>query len=112
MVHLDTNPSVVKWSNEEIVIPYLSPVDNRWHRYFPDFFVQVKNKQGILEAMILEVKPKSQAKPPVKKSKITKRYINEVMTWGVNEAKWKASVEYCKDRNWQFKVITEDDLGI
>lgn len=112
MVHLDINPSVVKWSNEEIVIPYLSPVDNRWHRYFPDFFVQVKNKQGILEAMILEVKPKSQAKPPVKRSKITKSYINEVMTWGVNEAKWKAAVEYCKDRSWQFKVITEEDLGI
>ena len=112
MVHLDINPSVVKWSNEEIVIPYLSPVDNRWHRYFPDFFVQVKNKQGILEAMILEVKPKSQARPPVKKSRITKSYINEVMTWGVNEAKWKAAVEYCKDRSWQFKVITEEDLGI
>ena len=112
MVHLDINPSVVKWSNEEIVIPYLSPVDNRWHRYFPDFFVQVKNKQGILEAMILEVKPKSQARPPVKKSKITKSYINEVMTWGVYEAKWKAAVEYCKDRSWQFKVITEEDLGI
>ena len=112
MVHLDTNPSVIEWSNEEIVIPYLSPVDNRWHRYFPDFFVRVKNRQGMLEAMILEVKPKSQSRPPVKKSKITKRYINEVMTWGVNEAKWKAAVEYCKTRSWQFKVITEEDLGI
>jgi hypothetical protein len=112
MVHLDINPSVVEWSNEEIVIPYLSPVDNRWHRYFPDFFVRVRNKQGILEAMILEVKPKSQAKPPEKRSKITKRYINEVMTWGINEAKWKAAVEYCKDRSWQFKVITEENLGI
>jgi hypothetical protein len=82
------------------------------HRYFPDFFVRVKNRQGILEAMILEVKPKSQARPPVKKSKVTRRYIAEVMQWGVNEAKWKAAIEYCKDRNWQFKVITEDDLGI
>ena len=112
MVHLDSNPSVIEWSNEEIVIPYLSPVDNRWHRYFPDFFVRVKNRSGITEAMILEVKPKSQAQPPVKKSKVTRRYITEVMTWGVNEAKWKAAVEYCKDRSWQFKVITEDDLGI
>ena len=112
MVHLDENPSVVGWSNEEIVIPYLSPVDNRWHRYFPDFFVKVKNKQGILEAMILEVKPASQSVAPQKKSKITRRYIQEVMTWGVNEAKWKAAVEYCKDRKWAFKVITEHDLGI
>ncbi len=112
MVHLDENSSVLEWSNEEIIIPYLSPVDNRWHRYFPDFFVRVKNKHGILEAMILEVKPSSQAKPPVKKSKVTRRYITEVMTWGVNEAKWKAANEYCKSRSWTFKVITEHDLGI
>lgn len=112
MVHLDDNPSVVGWSNEEIVIPYLSPVDNKWHRYFPDFFVKVKNKQGILEAMILEVKPASQSVAPKKKSKVTRRYIQEVVTWGVNEAKWKAAVEYCKDRNWKFRVITEKDLGI
>ena len=112
MVHLDENPSVVGWSNEEIVIPYLSPVDNRWHRYFPDFFVRVKNKNGILEAMILEVKPASQSVAPEKKTKVTRRYIREVMTWGVNEAKWKAAIEYCKDRKWSFKVITEKDLGI
>ena len=112
MVHLDSNPNVIAWSNEEIVIPYLSPVDNRLHRYFPDFFVKVKNKNGISESMILEVKPKSQAKPPEKRSKITRRYITEVMTWGVNEAKWKAAVEYCRTKGWAFKVITEDDLGI
>jgi len=112
MVHLDENPSVIEWSNEEIVIPYLSPVDNRVHRYFPDFFVRVKNKHGLVEGFILEVKPANQSAPPQKKSKITRRYIREVVTWGVNEAKWKAATEYCKDRQWQFKVITEHDLGI
>jgi hypothetical protein len=103
---------VVEWSNEEIVIPYLSPVDNRWHRYFPDFFVRVLNKNGLREAMILEVKPKSQSQPPVKKTKITRKYINEVMTWGVNEAKWKAADVYCNERGWKFRVITEEHLGI
>ena len=112
MVHLDDNPNVTQWANEEIIIPYLSPVDNRLHRYFPDFFVRVKNKTGVTEAMILEVKPKSQSVPPQKKSKITRRYINEVVTWGVNEAKWKAADSYCKERGWKFRVITEDDLGI
>jgi hypothetical protein len=112
MVHLDENTNVVGWSNEEIVIPYLSPVDNRWHRYFPDFFVRVQNKIGVIESLILEVKPKSQSVPPQKKSKITRRYINEVMTWGVNEAKWKAATEYCKNKQWTFKVITEEHLGI
>ena len=112
MVYLDEAPTVIGWSNEEIVIPYRSPVDERLHRYFPDFFVKVKNKQGVVESMILEVKPKSQSQPPEKRSKITRKYINEVMTWGVNEAKWKAATEYCKDRQWSFKVITEDHLGL
>lgn len=112
MVYLDGNPNVVEWSNEEIIIPYLSPVDNRWHRYFPDFYVKVKNKQGFIEELVLEVKPKKQSVPPVKKDKITRKYIQEVVTWGVNEAKWKAACEYCDKKNWKFKVITEEDLGI
>jgi hypothetical protein len=110
MVHLDENPSVIGWSNEEIVIPYLSPVDGNWHRYFPDFFAKVKNKQGIIESMIIEVKPASQSAPPQVRSKVTKSYIREVVTWGVNEAKWNAAVEYCKDRKWTFKVITENEI--
>jgi hypothetical protein len=110
MVHLDENPGVIKWSSEEVVIPYLSPVDNRWHRYFPDFYVQTKNKQGMLESRILEVKPKSQAVAPKAKKRVTKQYIQEVMTYGINEAKWKAATEYCKDRSWKFMVITEDDI--
>lgn len=112
MVHLDTNANVVGWSNEEIVIPYLSPVDNRYHRYFPDFFVQVKNNRGMIDSILLEVKPYSQSVPPKAKSRMTKAYINEVMTYGVNDAKWKAATEYCKNRNWKFRVITEKELGI
>jgi hypothetical protein len=112
MVHLDDNPNVIEWSNEEIVIPYLSPADGRWHRYFPDFFVRIRNKVGTSEAMILEVKPKKQSIPPKQRSRVTKQYIQEVVTYGINEAKWKAASEYCKDRSWAFKVITEEDLGI
>ena len=112
MVYLDENSSVVEWSNEEIVIPYLSPVDNRAHRYFPDFFVRLRNKQGLIESTIIEGKPASQTKPPKPQKRATRRYITEVMTWGVNEAKWKAADEYCKDRGWKFVVVTEKDLGI
>lgn len=110
MVHLDDNPNVVGWSNEEIIIPYISPVDNNWHRYFPDFFVKIKNKDNQIESILIEVKPKSQTEPPKNPGRVTKRYITEVMTWGVNEAKWKAASEYCKDRNWKFTIITEKQL--
>jgi len=107
MVHLDDNKNVLEWSSEEIVIPYVSPVDSRWHRYFPDFFVRTNTG-----AMILEVKPLNQSVAPTVSKKVTKRYINEVVTYGVNQAKWKAAEEYCLDRGWKFKVITEKDLGI
>ena len=91
---------------------FKSPVDNRWHRYFPDFFVKVRQKDDTIKAMILEIKPAKQTKPPEKKKRVTKQYIQEVVTWGINEAKWKAATEFCLDRGWQFKVLTEHDLGI
>ena len=109
---LDNHPDVISFSSEEIIIPYVSPADGRYHRYFPDFFVKIRSKDGTVKSMILEVKPHAQAIEPVKKTKITKRYINEVVTYGVNQAKWKAAEEYCKDRKWEFKVLTEHDLGI
>jgi len=110
--HLDENPNVIAWSSEEIIIPYLSPVDNRWHRYFPDFLVKSRNKQGLIETIIIEVKPSSQAIAPKQQKRVTQRYITEVMTYGINQAKWKAAEEYCKDRNWKFVVVTEKELGI
>ena len=109
---LDQNESIIEWGSEEIVIPYRSPVDNKIHRYFPDFYVKVKQKDDIIKVMILEIKPQKQTQPPPKRKKVTKQYINEVVTWGVNEAKWKAATEFCLDRGWQFKVLTEKDLGI
>lgn len=112
MVYLDENSNVVEWSNEEIVIPYLSPVDGRPHRYFPDFFVRTRNKAGMLESSIIEVKPSKQTKPPKQKQRITRQYIQEVATYGINDAKWKAADEYCKQRGWKFVVVTEKDLGI
>jgi hypothetical protein len=62
--------------------------------------------------MIIEVKPKKQTQPPKVQKRVTKQYINEVVTWGVNESKWKAATEFCLDRGWHFKILTEDDLGI
>lgn len=112
MRFLDSHPNVVSWGSEEVIIPYKSPIDGRYHRYYTDFIVKQINREGRKETIIIEVKPKSQTKPPEKKSRITKAYINEVKTWGVNQAKWKAADEFCKDRGWKFKIITEDDLGI
>lgn len=112
MKHLDENTSIIEWSSEEIQIPYISPLDNRRHRYFPDFYVKARNPDGTLKEMIVEIKPKKETKEPTKKKRITKQYITEVTTWGKNQAKWKAAEEYCADRGWQFMIMTEDHLGI
>lgn len=111
MIYLDRHPEVVQWSSEEIVIPYRSPIDGRLHRYFPDFYVK-KEVNGKIETLIIEVKPKVQTKPPNVQKKRTKKYINEVMTWGINEAKWKAAKNFCEDRNWKFMLMTEKELGL
>jgi hypothetical protein len=112
MSWLDNNDSIITWASEELFIPYISPVDNRWHRYFPDFLVKYRTKDNKLSTMMLEVKPKKQTAQPEPQKRKTKQFINEVKTWGVNQAKWKAASEYCLDRGWEFKLITEDHLGL
>jgi hypothetical protein len=112
MMYLDDHKEVIKWSSEEIIIPYRSPIDGKIHRYFPDFKVTKINKEGNRETALIEVKPLSQTVPPKKQTNITKRYITEVKTWGVNEAKWIAAQNYCLDRGWSFHIFTEKELGI
>ena len=112
MSWLDRNDNIVSWASEELIIPYISPVDGRRHRYFPDFLVKVKTRDGAVKTMILEVKPKKQTEKPEQRKRITKQYINEIATWGVNQAKWKAATEFCLDRGWEFKILTEEHLGI
>jgi len=112
MDRFDKDPNVISWGSEEVVIPYRSPVDNRMHRYFVDFIATIINKDGVKKTVLIEVKPAAQTKPPVVQNSKTRRYITEVMTWGVNEAKWIAAKEYCKDRGWEFMIFTEHELGL
>lgn len=112
MLWLDSNKNVIKWSSEEIVIPYKSPIDGKYHRYFVDFYVKVINKQGKTEEFLIEVKPEKYTKEPEVKKKKTKAYINEVTQWAINKSKWKAADAYCKDRNWKFQIFSEKKLNI
>lgn len=108
---LDQSESVVYWSSEELVIRYYNPIDNKIHRYFPDFIVKVKRKDGTVMTHVLEVKPEYQTKEPVRKRK-TQKFINEYVTYTINQSKWKAATEFCKDRGWEFRILTEKNLGI
>ena len=108
---LDMSDSVIYWSSEELAIKYYNPIDNKIHRYFPDFIVKVKKKDGTVMTHVLEVKPEYQTKEPVRKRK-TQKFINEYITYTINISKWKAANEFCKDRGWEFKILTEKNLGI
>ena len=112
MVYCDRNDRILEWGSEEFFIPYRSPLDGKIHRYFPDFYVKVKTKQNTIKKWVVEVKPKAQTRPPRTPKRKTKKYITEVRNYAINDAKWKNAVEYCKDRNMEFIIITEDELGI
>lgn len=109
---LDNNPNIVHWGSEPFHINYLSPIDNRVHKYYVDLFVEMKKKDGTIEKMLVEIKPLAQTKPPNKPKKQTRRYITEVATYAVNLKKWEAAEAFCKKHGWTFKIITEVDLGI
>ena len=108
----DRSASIMEWSSEETVIPYISPIDNRPHRYFVDFKIKVRDANENTKTYLVEIKPFKETQPPKQTKTKSKRYITEVMTWGKNEAKWNAAKRYCDDRNYEFKIVTEYDLGL
>ena len=112
MVYCDKNQNILEWASEEIAIPYRSPIDNRVHRYFPDFYMKVKETNGKIKNYMIEVKPAKQTIPPKKPKRQTKGYIREAYEYARNQAKWKMAKEFCADRQWEFKVVTEKELGI
>lgn len=101
----DENDQVLKWSSEEIIIPYFYPLDRKNHRYFVD--LKFTTAQG---TFLVEIKPKSQTVPPKKPIRQTPKYLEEARTYVKNQCKWEAANNYAKDRNWQFVIWTEDTI--
>lgn len=112
MTWMDQHPSVLKWNSEELIIPYISPVDNRPHRYFVDFVMQYKTSKGEIKTAAIEVKPHAQTMMPKQPKRQTQRYLTEVKTYAVNQAKWAAAKMFCEKKGWEFTVFTEYELGL
>lgn len=112
MIELDHNPNVYKWTSEETVIPYRSPIDNRMHRYYVDFTVWYKNAKGEILTTLIEVKPfKETLEPKKTKGKKKENFIREMQTYLVNQAKWQTAVSICESKkNHKFIVMTEKDI--
>ena len=112
MVYCDKNDAIIEWGSEEVIVPYISPWDGKLHRYFPDFYMKVRQADGSTKKFIVEVKPNAQKKEPVKNPKRkTRKWFGEVKNWGINQAKWKSAQEYCKDQGMEFKIFTEDHIN-
>ena len=112
MKYCDKNDNIIEWGSEDVIIPYNSPIDNRIHRYFPDFYIKVKDLSGRPKKYIIEIKPKKQTQEPVIQRVKTKKYVREVMEYAKNSAKWDAAITFCKDRMMEFKILTEDNLPV
>lgn len=107
---LDTNINVLRWASEEIKIPYVSPKDNKIHNYYPDFFAEVKTKQGNIETLLIEVKPEKQTKPPKKPKKKSNNFLRESITYEINKSKWQSAKKYCEKNGWKFVILTENQI--
>lgn len=99
----DDHPNVLKWSSEEIAIPYTNPIDKKIHNYYPDFLIQFNSTSG-KQTWMVEVKPKKQT---LLKENASKK---EKVTWIINNAKWNAAKQYCEKHNIVFQILTEKEL--
>jgi hypothetical protein len=106
----DMNPSVISWSSEETIIPYVSKVDGRYHRYFIDLKLKIRGTDGEVKDYIVEIKPFQQTQPPKFPGRQTPRYLKEVETFITNQSKWEAAKVYAEERKMKFVILTEKEL--
>ena len=109
----DTRDHIISWQSEERCLWYSDPVTQKKRRYFPDFIIKYKNKDGVVMTEMIEIKPKKQVVgPALNPKRKTKSWLYEVRTYATNQAKWKAAKSICEDRGWNFRIVTEDELGL
>lgn len=109
---LDTDPTVLRYSSEEVVIPYHNPISKTVRRYFVDFWVE-RIVDGKTVVQLIEIKPLKETIPPVpSKTKRKKTLLHEATAYLTNQAKWEAANKYCAKKGWTFIVLTERELGI
>lgn len=102
----DNNPNILEWISEGFAIPYVKPTTGKVARYFPDYWIKYKDKNGNIKQEILEVKPDTQVNVR-KRKRLTEQ---EKLTYAVNVAKWKAATQFCQKRGIKFRLLTENEI--
>ena len=105
----DDNPNVLEWGSENIVVPYISPLDNKAHRYYVDNYIAIKEESEVVKYLV-EIKPSKQTKPPTTKYRKRQHLLYEQKQYVINQAKWKAAKEFCKKKGLTFIILTEKEL--
>jgi len=109
---VDMNPDILYWCSEEVIIPYLSPLDNRIHKYYMDLLIKYKDKHGQIKNALIEIKPSDQTVPPKPpKKRTSKSYKTKVKAFIINQAKWQAAEQFAKKHDMKFIIMTEKHLN-
>ena len=109
----DCNENILKWGSENVIIPYLNPLDNKVHRYFVDNFIIFKDRNGDSNKFLIEIKPSKQTKRPVRsKNKKSSTMLYEQKTYVTNIAKWKAAKQWASKKGYKFLIVTEKELNM
>lgn len=112
----DRSPAVIKWGSEVVIVKYQHPYKTtesgkpRISRYMVDIYIEVKDANGKIHKELIEIKPEIQCIKPKRGRKKESTFIEEVMTWDVNQAKWEAATHYANERGWTFRVLTESAI--
>lgn len=100
---LETSRQVVRWGSECVSIPYVSPIDNKTHTYYPDYIMELDNGETVL----VEIKPWHETQPPPAG---TPQNTYVWTTWVRNSAKWDAALRFAAKHGMKFKIFTEHTI--
>ena len=105
----DDNKNVKRWGSENVIVPYMSPLDNRGHKYYVDNYIEILEGNKLVKYLV-EIKHSRETKPPKTKYRNRKHLLYEQKTFVTNQAKWQAAREYGKKRGYKFIILTEKEL--
>lgn len=105
MEYFDNNPGILSWASEPFFIRYISPVDGKLHKYYPDFYVTVQSPDGEVHRELIEVKPASQTR--ASRARKTIQRTNDERVLAVNKAKWQAAAQWCQVNGVIFRLLTD-----
>jgi len=108
----DNNPRIIRWASENTIVPYISPIDGKVHRYFVDNYVLIR-EGNIVKKYLIEIKPYNQTIPPkVSKRQKKTTILYAQVEWAKNQSKWLAAREWATKHGMEFILLTEKNLNI